>query len=369
MDQALLQAVHASLPHLLGRLGHRSVGFGFCFGEQALSLKPITGLPSPMMGRGILTPRVIETHRKVLGRPSGGGSAGGLNHTVPSPTGMIEDLAVVAERHQLAKWLDVAYDTVPTDTVSYTFPWRVWVPCVLEDDCDVSVSLRFEGNGIFRMYNPIDRREVDITARGEVQSYLEGRITENLRPLCFFDRPGVLLFSDEHPAVILRYHHKTARYLVRTSALTEQEVHPLEMEDMVCRIGQRILVKAQALQQHQPRLFVQEGEEDEDDENGPTRHISSAHMPPDALLLCTLRVPDDATLEGLVPIMVRSFPNAAYGDAMGMDSTEDDITMRLPPLFFHVPIDQVVACLDPADVPMTSHHNDVMLFRGMAQEG
>lgn len=290
---------------------------------------------------------------------------------VPSPTGMIEDIAVVEERYQLAKWLGIDADAVPTDSVSYTFPWRVWVPCALEDDYETCVSLRFEGNGVFRMYDTISKREVDITAKGgeddnaeQTSTFLEGRITENLRPLCFFDRPGVLLFSDTFgPGVILHYNHKTARYLVRAAQPHEAEVDPLEMERLVCCVGRQILVKAHALGA-QPFCFVQLVAEDDDEH--PPRHVSCAHLPDDAVLLCTLRVPDDETLEGLVPIMVRSFPNAASGDSMGMDSMEDDVTMRMPPLFFHIPIDQVVALHSSSSMSMSMSAAG-SLFHGLSK--
>ena len=81
------------------------------------------GLPSPKMGCGILAPAVLPSERKVLGRPLH------ARATVPSPTGMIEDIAAVAERYsspnlfvggahvasryQLAKWLDVAPNSIP----------------------------------------------------------------------------------------------------------------------------------------------------------------------------------------------------------------------------------------------------------------
>ena len=51
---------------------------------------------------------------------------------------MIEDIAVVEERYQKARWLKVHPDRVPTNSVSYCFPYRVWVPCAHEDDMSVS---------------------------------------------------------------------------------------------------------------------------------------------------------------------------------------------------------------------------------------
>ena len=150
------------------------------------------GLPSPMMGCGVQTPLVIETERKILGRPS-------LEvppFDIPSPTGMIEDLAVVEGRYMLAKWLKVDPNSIPTDKVSYTFPFMVWVPCVHEGDYATTVSLRFEGRGKFMMYHKGSGRAVDIAWKKDQASagFLDGRLNEELRPLCFFDRPGPLPF-------------------------------------------------------------------------------------------------------------------------------------------------------------------------------
>ena len=325
------------------------------------------------MGYGILTPSVMETRRKVLGRPSSSSVS-----TLPSPTGMIEDLAVVEERYQLAKWLNVSPDAVPTDAVSYTFPWKVWVPCVLEQMLDECVSICFHGNGRFLMCTKDDQREVDISAKIGEHSYLEGRLCEHVRPLCFFDRPGVLLFSPLlGPAVILKYNHKKVAYVVLTATAAqndEQEeeeemdmdlVDPLEMETFVFQIGQPFLIKATAMcppHNNSNRIMLVQYNENhdaqpEDDFSSQShtsslyKHVSQAYLPPDALLLCTLRIPDDHTLDGLIPINVSGFKNQVGhvdGEMMMMDvdhddeSMEDDRNKRMPPLPFHVTIDQVI---------------------------
>ena len=305
------------------------------------------GLPSPKMGYGILTPQVIETGRKVLGRPARASAS-----TLPSPTGMIEDLAVVEERYQMAKWLGISPVDVPNDSVSYTFPWRVWVPCVFEEMPDECVSVRFNGHGQFLMCNRHDPGDpVDIAAKPGDHAYLDGRIKENLRPLCFFDRPGVLLFDPVHgPAVILHYNHRAVAYAVLNHAKEEVLVDPVLMEQRVYRIGQPFLIYAIALSQPQGRMLVQN--HTDADADSPPRHVSHAHLPPDALLICTLRVPDDHTLDGLVPIHVSGFPNAAASAHLHghdpFESMEDDCHMRLPPISFHVSIEQVVRPFDPA---------------------
>jgi len=104
------------------------------------------GLPSPKMGYGILTPSVIATENKILGRPLKEWDQNCASE-IPSPTGMIEDLAVVAERYQMAKWLGIPPDSIPHEKVSYTFPWNVWVPVEFADS-DECASVKYAGRSV-----------------------------------------------------------------------------------------------------------------------------------------------------------------------------------------------------------------------------
>jgi hypothetical protein len=138
------------------------------------------------MGYGILTPLVIKTQRRCLGRPSLVTSA-----SLPSPTGMIEDLAAVEERYLLAQWLGVDPDLIPTNAVSYTLPFEVWVPVVLEDAYDIPGSLKYAGDGKFLFFCRGNQDEVDVSVGpNEAHAFMEGRIKEDVRPLCYFNRPG-----------------------------------------------------------------------------------------------------------------------------------------------------------------------------------
>jgi hypothetical protein len=206
------------------------------------------------------------------------------------------------------------------------------------------VSVCFQGNGRFRIYS--DQQETDASPQPGTQGFLEGRFAEPIRPLCFFDRPGVLLFSDAFgPAVILRYDHREVGYVVRTAHEEEEErlVDPVDMERLVAKIGQQILIRADDALLADGMLFVQE-------EGERARHNTSrAHVhDQNARLLCTLRVPDDDTLDGLVPIYVRAFPNlaSAHLDDMVLDSMEDDRSLRAPPFALHVTISQVLGAYD-----------------------
>lgn len=214
------------------------------------------------------------------------------------------------------------------------------------------MSVRYDGGGRFRFYNKDDRRETDAAPKSGEKGFLEGRFAEPIRPLCFFDRPGVLLFSDDFgPAVIIRYDHLEVAYAVRTAqpgADEEQQQHqrmvdPVDMVHLVARIGQRILVKAASLRQGHAFVREQQGELEE--------HEHTADVADDARVVVTLRVPDEDTLDGLVPIHVRAFPSreALHADMdMEIESMEDDRAMRMPPLALHVPIEDVLGALDGA---------------------
>jgi hypothetical protein len=198
---------------------------------------------------------------------------------------------------------------------------------LLTDMClQVCVSVRFEGDGRFLMCNKTDGIEVDITAKPSISDsqstsyYLDGRITENVRPLCFFDRPGVLLALNQdlsQPAVILQYDFKKVAYSIRTISNEDQEVDPLDMERMVCKIGQSILIKPNAITNNsmgtnRNMVFVENNKD----------YVPLEDLSEDALLLCKLRVPDDDTLEGFIPLDLCVFPNMAAEDDMMMDLIE-----------------------------------------------
>jgi len=156
------------------------------------------------MGYGIITPTVIPTNRKFIGRPVEDIARKDL---IPSPTGMIEDLAIVSERYQLAKFLNVSPDDIPTHKVSYTFPLNIWVPVEWEDDI---ASIKYTGRlvlcssssfspspellvfrGVFLFCSKANPTLItNIAARPEESGFLDGRLKEDVRPLCFFDRPG-----------------------------------------------------------------------------------------------------------------------------------------------------------------------------------
>ena len=66
-----------------------------------------------------------------------------MNARFDSVLGMVEDIAVVEERYQMARFLGIPPDAVPTESVDYAFPLGVWVPAACESDASVRRLLRF----------------------------------------------------------------------------------------------------------------------------------------------------------------------------------------------------------------------------------
>ena len=284
------------------------------------------------MCSGILIPSVIPTERRLLGRPHNPAFTPS-HHNIPSPTGMIEDLAVVEERYQLALWLGIPPDSVPTNKVSYSFPWNVWVPAVLEEDRTEAVSIRFAGQGQFFICFK-DQDPHNITALPEESGFLDGRLRESVCPLCFFDRPGVLLLDGEHLALIKDYDYRKVGYNVLTTEGATKLVDPYDMEHMVCKIGTKLLIRSHAVH------------------HGTMVDLCNPEAPHTQPLVCTLRIPDDATLEGLVPIFIAEFKQHQRQQEMESMEDEDETLAlegshrRLLPL--HVPIQDVVGLMpDP----------------------
>jgi hypothetical protein len=147
---------------------------------------------------------------------------------------------------------------------------------------------------------------------------------------------GVLLFMPQ-PAVIIAYKHKECAYSVLDSDQAAHLVEPLPMETLVCRVGSKLLIRGKALGK---------GLLDLDTSLGVRFH----QLLDDDLLVCKFRVPDDETLEGLVPIHVLKSPLLALGlNMQACESMEEDVESQLPSCFLNVPISDVVGAL--ADAP------------------
>ena len=119
------------------------------------------------------------------------------------PTHMVEDLGPAAPRLQLTKMLmgqQWTADSLPTDSAHAPLPHDFWTPVLLGDG--EYAAIKTSNNGIFWL----SRRDRDtgamlpplnISAEPLDPSFLYGRVLQDVRPLCCFDRPGVLLRMQE----------------------------------------------------------------------------------------------------------------------------------------------------------------------------
>lgn len=121
------------------------------------------------------------------------------------PTHMVEDLGAAGPRLQLTRMLmgpRWAADSMPTDSAHTPLPHAMWTPVVLSHATEEQeyAALKTNNDGIFWL----SRRDpvtgavlppLDVTAPFLTQNdfFLYGRIVAPARPLCVFDRPGVLV--------------------------------------------------------------------------------------------------------------------------------------------------------------------------------
>ena len=242
------------------------------------------GMPSPYMHGGFILPQIFgdvesgEHFRTLLQRPNieecvkRNINIPGTN--APIVTGLVEDLGPAAPRYQLAHVLNVNERTLPTDCVSYSLPMNIWLPVLLNTEADARefASLRVvrsdaqcEDQDVkFELMVPGAASEEDVTAyplahllseesedildlfekhkesvlAEESKTYMNGRLTRDVRPLCIFFRPGVLgqfdtgceFHSGLQLGIIKSYDYNRARYRVCFKDY-EKECDPYEVED------------------------------------------------------------------------------------------------------------------------------------------
>jgi len=120
-----------------------------------------------------------------------------------------------ALRYQLAAMLKVSERTLPTDSVSYSFPVAMWCPVRIAEG--EFASLKWNSDVGFVMQVPGSMEAV-----APPGNYLGGRIGLDVRPLCMFDRSGVLVFLPSNELGLLReYDANRAAYRVTAASGAE----------------------------------------------------------------------------------------------------------------------------------------------------
>jgi hypothetical protein len=202
------------------------------------------GLPSPVMHGGFICPPIVKSGKKLLRRPDASSSSTPIGTDAPIASGMVEDLGPAAPRYQLAQIIKIPERHLPTDCVKYSFPHDEWTPVRIEIDGTFG-SLKTSNDGKFWLMRS-DQLAIDITSKNEdVESYLEGRVNMDLRPLCIFDRPGVLLnFENTWTGIAVKY--ENGRYKILKSDGSTTHLDPFETEDSVVKVGSDVYIQVEA---------------------------------------------------------------------------------------------------------------------------
>lgn len=248
-----------------------------CVPEYMITSKELfCGMPSPYMHGGFICPSVVSpkvSKRCMLRRPC---IHICLNDSLPilgldAPIGskVVEDLGPAAERYQLSVILGVPERDLPTDCVNgYRLPLNVWFPVlavaeeerifaslkVIVDDhshayvyllCleDVVYNVSSDANDEFKDIYWKDKKLLSCCSGDDSDEYsfLSGRVMVEVRPLCVFFRPGVLLrivppneYDDcEQCAVIIKYEYERGAYKVLSRCGAEIFMNAYEVEDAV----------------------------------------------------------------------------------------------------------------------------------------
>lgn len=213
-------------------------------------------------------------------------------------TGVVEDLGPAEMRYELAHYLKIPERNIPTHHCPhYAFPCDVWLPVVLicegchwiEDKEDPSYfgSLKYDPSENGQFLLKYDGREYNVTniqhnvkelESGNVLknlkterafvnvanvhnhalhaqcNFLNGRVCYEIRPLCVFLRPGVVLkifpsgeFEDHDTffaGVIIKFDSETSVYVVATEFGKDCFMTPYQVEDCAMRVNSTVWIRA-----------------------------------------------------------------------------------------------------------------------------
>jgi len=214
-------------------------------------------------------------------------------------TGVVEDLGPAEMRYQFGHYLNIQERYVPTHVCPhYGFPCNVWVPVYLvtegedwlqgRDDQRYFGSFMYDPNNdgmFFLMYDGkkynvtlndfnVERLKADgllcnistgrpfvnaITSYENSSSYaqcnfLNGRVIYEIRPLCLFLRPGVVLkifpfgeFEDHDSffaGIVMYFHADLSMYAVATEFGKDCFMTPYQVEDYAIRVNSKVWIRA-----------------------------------------------------------------------------------------------------------------------------
>jgi hypothetical protein len=265
-----------------------------CVPDRMITSKELfIGLPSPVMHGGFVCPPVVKSGKRLLSRPvllpSVSSFVAVVGTQAPIASGMIEDLGPAAPRYQLARLLNIEERLLPTNCVRYSLPHDQWTPVRIDSDGSFG-SLKTCNDGLFWLLRDDQAAPINITASQMSQndeSFLDGRVNIDIRPLCVFDRPGVLIHhNQEWTGMVTTYEQGSGKYNILKSNGDSVRLDPYQTEDAVVNLGSKVYVKMTAFSdwKDEALFYTRVGREGE---------VGGADVQQDDVLVCTLSVPAD----------------------------------------------------------------------------
>ena len=287
-----------------------------CIPDRMINSKELfIGLPSPVMHGGFICPPVVKSGKKLLRRPvllpSVSSFVAIVGTQAPISSGMIEDLGPAAPRYQLAQLLKIEERRLPTNCVRYSLPHDEWTPVRINSDGSFG-SLKTCNDGVFWLLRQDQASPINITANhlllsneDDEASFLDGRVNVDIKPLCIFDRPGVLIYHNkEWTGVVTKYEQGRGRYNILKSNGEHTLLDPYQTEDAVVNIGSTVYVQIAAFSNWKDEAFfyTQPGRQGE---------INGADVRSEDVLVCTLNVPVDEDMpEGTAVVQFKQHTEA-----------------------------------------------------------
>jgi hypothetical protein len=153
---------------------------------------------------------------------------------------------------------------LPTDSVSYSFPVDMWCPVKLLGSYG---SLKWEGRRqrFWLRTQAGGEENISATAIHDVANvFLSGRVTRDIRPLCMFDRPGVVVrMMDGGVGLIVAFDAEaTHHYKILCEEDVVVQMHPYAVEDAVLPVDSSLVLRLSAFPERERYHFRTEDDEE-----------------------------------------------------------------------------------------------------------
>ena len=154
---------------------------------------------------------------------------------------------------------------LPTDSVSYSFPVDMWCPVKLLHE-ERYGSIKWEGRRQRFWLRTRDGGEenISVTNNHDADAFLNGRVTKDVRPLCMFDRPGVVVqMMDGMVGLITGYDAETMHhYAILCTEGVVVHMDPYTVEDAVMPVDSSLLLRLSAFPEKERYHFRTEDDEE-----------------------------------------------------------------------------------------------------------